>query len=190
MKQALAVLLLRCLAATWRHRVVGIPDEPCVIAFWHGEMLPIWYALRHRQATALVSASKDGSILAALLTAWGFTIVRGSSSRGGAEALQSVVAALEHSVVLMTPDGPRGPNRHAKAGAAVSAQRSGRPLVAATVRCPHHVRLSSWDRFMIPLPFARIIVRCSEPMHVQADSDGRLDDAIHALASAMDATEP
>lgn len=184
------MLLLRCLAATWRHRSVGTPNQPCVIAFWHGEMLPIWYALRHRHATALVSASKDGSILASLLEKWGFLVVRGSSSRGGAEALHAMVSALENTMVLMTPDGPRGPNRHAKAGATVAAHRASRPIVAATVRCTHYVRLSSWDRFMIPLPFARIIVRFSDPMHVQADADGRLDDAIHQLASAMDATEP
>jgi len=160
MKAFLVTILLRLLAATWRVRVIGsIPDYACVVAFWHGTMLPVWYAFRKQRPVGLCSASNDGAMLASLLSAWKYTVVRGSSSRGGSKALAAMVDALrEQQCVLITPDGPRGPARVAKAGAVVAAIRTGTSVIPVTVRLYAARTLSSWDSFAIPMPFSRIDV--------------------------------
>ncbi|HQR03820.1 MAG: DUF374 domain-containing protein [Proteobacteria bacterium] len=145
------------LARTWRLRVTGgLPPEPAVVAFWHGLMLPVWKHFEGRQATALVSQSRDGGLLTDLLRRWGYTVIRGSSSRGNKAAWAELVAAARCSRVLITPDGPRGPARRLKAGAVVAAHRAGVPLYLCRVRCAAAIRGTHWDRFLIPLPFAAV----------------------------------
>src|SRR5206468_11142708 len=81
------------LSETWQLRIHGaVPPERAVIAFWHGEMLPAWKCFAHQDATALVSRSRDGGLLTRLLEGWGFTVARGSSSKGGDEAMAEIVA--------------------------------------------------------------------------------------------------
>lgn len=145
------------LSDTWRLRIQGaMPPEKAVIAFWHGEMLPAWKCFADQGATALVSHSRDGGLLTELLENWGFTVARGSSSKGGDEALAEIVAAAQRGRVLITPDGPRGPARKMKPGAVVAAQRAGVPLYLCRVKAAKAVRGTNWDRFVIPLPFSTI----------------------------------
>ena len=109
MRDRLASMLMRLLALTWRIKVAGtLPPKRCVVAFWHGEMLPIWFTMRCLAPTAMVSASRDGSLLAQLLVDWKYRVVRGSSSQGGREALESITSAANDGVVCVTPDGPKG----------------------------------------------------------------------------------
>ncbi len=196
---------LRLLGATWRYREqwVGapaadtphadvpntdvpntdvpntdVPNAPAVIAFWHGAMLPVWYRYRRRGATALVSASPDGALLAGYLerSLRYERVIRGSSSRGGSEALALVVEALAERPCLITPDGPRGPARQAKAGALVAAQRAGVPVVAVGWWCRRAVRLRSWDGMRIPLPFSIINFRYCI-FDLSTERNHRIDDA-------------
>lgn len=171
MMRILLPLLLRCLAATWRLRVAGsLPDSPAIVAFWHDEMLPIWKLFSKRDAVGLTSKSRDGGLLAALLWQWKYTVVRGSSSRHGKEALEEVVRYAHNHVVLMTPDGPRGPRHELKPGAVVAAHRAGVPLYLCTVQA-RGIRLQkSWDRFLVPLPFAAVDITLSLPITVPADA--------------------
>lgn len=151
------VLLLRLLAATWRIKAEGtVPPEQSVIAFWHGAMLPVWKYFSFDGASAIVSRSKDGSALAMLLESWGYSVIRGSSSKGGKESLAAMVSAATAGQVLVTPDGPRGPKAVMKAGAVVAAQRAGVPLCCCRVNILWKITLNSWDNFAIPLPFSRI----------------------------------
>jgi lysophospholipid acyltransferase (LPLAT)-like uncharacterized protein len=160
--------LLQSAALTWRFDE-QIPDDCAeiltgqrfaVIAFWHYQMLPLWYRLRTIQPAAVVSPSRDGEILARYLEALRYgAIVRGSSSRGGSEALAAAVHQVRERSVLITPDGPRGPVREAKPGAILAALRADVPLVVAGWRCDRVVRFRSWDRMQVPMPFARITVR-------------------------------
>lgn len=167
-KRLLLRIGLRALAATWRIREEVPPDcagmvtggEPCVVAFWHGMMIPVWYRFRGG-SVAVVSGSADGELLADYLTR-GLryaTVIRGSSSRGGGEALAAMVEALKRRRVLITPDGPRGPLHQAKPGALVAALRSSRPVLCCSWNASRAFVLGSWDGMLIPYPFARVEFR-------------------------------
>lgn len=192
MKAALLSVLLRALARTWRLRVHGtLPTAPAIVAFWHGTMLPVWYVLRHHRPVALVSGSADGTLLARLLTDWGLEVVRGSSSSGGREALATMTDRARKGLVLLTPDGPRGPAGVAKAGAVVAAWRAGVPLVPIRVRMERPlVFRRSWDRFSLPWPGSAVDVLCGEPMLVPSTADRTaVDAAIMALTEALSREE-
>lgn len=154
------LLLLRLIASTWRYTQSGtIPGtEPSVIAFWHEYMLPGWHHHGNLHTIALVSQSKDGTILSRLLKQWGITTVRGSSSKSGKEALAEAIEQVKNgSTLLLTPDGPRGPRRIFKAGAVIAAQRAEVPLYLAKINESRvFVFQKSWDKFRLPLPFTKI----------------------------------
>lgn len=165
MKARLASFLLRMLAATWRVRIMGDqPTGPAVVVFWHDEMLAVWYAFRDRHAAALVSASADGDLLAQFLADLHYSVIRGSSSQGGKEALDAMVSAAREQTVLVTPDGPRGPRHVCKPGAFVAAQRAGVPLILCSTHVDRATILHrSWDKFKVPFPFTRITVAFGAP---------------------------
>ncbi len=180
MMKFLLPLLVRMLASTWRLKPSGsIPTGPCVVAFWHDEMLPVWKLFAGKGSIGLTSKSRDGGLLAALLEQWGYVVVRGSSSRHGKEALEELVSWAEERTVLVTPDGPRGPRHEFKPGAVVAAHRAGVPLYLCMVRA-RGVRLNkSWDRFLVPLPFAAVDVVISFPITVSPEANREeISDAI------------
>lgn len=153
--------------------------QPCVVAFWHGSMLPIWWAFRGLRPTAMVSASRDGALLAQLLEDWNYRTVRGSSSQGGSAALSDLVKAAHDHVVMLTPDGPRGPAQVMKPGAVVAAQRAGVPLLLVGAR-PSRAKIfgRSWDRFALPLPFATITLEIDAPRMISPDASRQDVDAM------------
>ena len=105
---------------------------------------------------ALVSASRDGAFLAAILERFGIQPVRGSSSRRGAQALLELTTWAERGYDLtITPDGPRGPCYQIQDGVMSLAQLTGLPIVPVSLNLNWKIRVKSWDRFQIPLPFAR-----------------------------------
>lgn len=172
MIRMLLPLLVRILASTWRLRVAGtVPEGASVIAFWHDEMLPVWKLFAKRKAVALTSKSKDGGLLAALLEKWEYSVVRGSSSRAGREALEEIVGFARNHFVLITPDGPRGPRHEFKPGAVVAAHRAGVPLYLCMVKASGFRLKKSWDRFLVPYPFAAIDIVISFPIDVPPESD-------------------
>ncbi len=138
-----------------------------VVAFWHGKMLFGWYRFRNRGFAGLTSQSKDGDILAAVLGKWGYKVVRGSSSKGGSEALNEIVDTITTGrSVCITPDGPKGPSQEMKAGAAVAAKKAGVPLILMGISYKRKSRLKSWDRFEIPHPFSFIKIAYSDPIYL------------------------
>lgn len=166
-KDKLSIQLIRLLSSTWRIKPEGdMPQKPSVIAFWHGYMLPVWKYFSGYSPSALVSQSKDGRLLSNLLSRWGYKVVRGSSSKGGKEALESLVNLLDKNLVLITPDGPRGPACRFKAGAVVASQKAGVPLYLCSVHIGRSKILRrSWDSFRIPLPFTKITINISKPYY-------------------------
>jgi len=122
-----------------------------IVAFWHGTMLLPWYLHRNKNIAALISKSKDGDLLARLLKSWNYQVIRGSSSSGGEIALGIMIDfAKNKNSIAITPDGPRGPAKKLKAGAVVTAKKSGLPLVLIGVGYRNKRILRNWDSFQIP----------------------------------------
>ena len=169
------VALVRLLAATWRVRVEGeehlralrTAQRPFVFVLWHSRILPLLYRHRHEDIVLLISRHRDGEYLADLAQRWGYRFVRGSSKRGGEIGLLGIVRALTGgAVVAVTPDGPRGPAEQVKAGAVAAAQHARVPLLPIGARASSAWWISSWDRFCIPKPFARIDVTYGPALEV------------------------
>lgn len=161
------------LSKSWRIQAEGkLPKEPFILCFWHGCMLPVWRYFSNKNAYAVVSMSKDGEILSELLKRWGFSLIRGSSSKGGKEVLNDIQSVCRTNTVLITPDGPRGPERQFKVGAAVAAHKTGVPIVLCGVQIEKaKVFTKSWDKFRLPLPFTTIRLVFSEPEFIPQDAD-------------------
>ncbi|HTY79616.1 MAG TPA: lysophospholipid acyltransferase family protein [Candidatus Bathyarchaeia archaeon] len=160
----------RAVAPLWAART------PAIYVVWHARLLLLPYLYRHRGLHVLISRSQDGEMVAGLVRRFGFTVVRGSSSRGGAYGLRALARALAngHSVVVV-PDGPRGPSESVKAGVVALARLSGAPVVPVALAASAEWRTRSWDSFRVPKPFARCLVRFGDPLHV-APQAGRAAD--------------
>ena len=138
-----------------------------VLAFWHGTMILPWYLHGTQNFAALTSKSKDGDLLAKILKKWKYKVIRGSSSTGGEVALGIMVdyAKNKYSVAI-TPDGPRGPRHEFKAGAAITAKKSGIPLVLVGVGFKRKKILNNWDKFEIPYFFTKAKITYSQPVYI------------------------
>lgn len=191
---ALGALLVRALGATWRIRFEG--EDPfarpgaLLGAVWHEGFLVAAVAWRGRGIAVPVSQSRDGDLIDAILRRLGFAeCPRGSSSRGGSEALRAMVRWVRGGGVLaVLPDGPRGPARRAKPGVLATARATGVPVVPVGIAARPARRLGSWDRSILPLPFARVVCRYGEPLHVPKEaSEAELERVRRALEEAIDA---
>lgn len=164
---------LRVLGSTWRiTSVFGkdcggndfsslLTEQPVVFAFFHGQQLPMIFAHRDRQLLGMASKSEDGELLSRCIQRLGYRVVRGSSSRGGAQALRQTVRLVRESGLspCIAVDGPRGPRHQPHPGAVGIARLSKLPVVMVVAEVSRAWRLSSWDHFLIPKPFARIELR-------------------------------
>lgn len=140
-----------------------------VLAFWHGTMLLPWYLSRNKNVAALISKSKDGELLSKLLKHWDFNVIRGSSSVGGDVALEIMIDfAKNNNSIAITPDGPRGPAHKLKAGAVITAKKSGLPLVLLGAGYKTKKLLKSWDSFQVPLFFSKAKVVFSDPIYIDS----------------------
>ncbi len=157
----------------------GTKTEPIIFAIWHNRLglaLTLYgkYVRRRqpdRKLAGLISASRDGGLLACLVEMFKMQPVRGSSSRRGAQALRELVGWGERGYDLaITPDGPRGPCYTVRDGVIAAAQLTGLPIVPAAYRLNWKIRLKSWDRFQIPLPFARCDVVTGRVFRVPSEA--------------------
>jgi len=179
MRTAVGIGLVRVLAATWRFRQINYEPlsamrrpgggAPILYAFWHAQMLSFLALHRDEQVAVVISEHRDGEIIARAAERFGCTTIRGSSSRGAVSALRAMERGLaEGREVVVTPDGPRGPAEHFAQGALVAAHRADVPVVLAAAATNREWRLTTWDRFSIPKPFATIVVAYSPPFRVTA----------------------
>ena len=136
----------------------------CIYAFWHDTML-LPAALRGH-CHILISQHADGELITKLIQHFGFCVVRGSSTRGGATALRELIRISEKRHLVVTPDGPRGPRRKLQPGAVFLASQTGLPIVPVGVGYGNAWRAKSWDRFAIPKPFsqARLVFGAAIPV--------------------------
>lgn len=145
-------------------------NQNYVVAFWHETMLLPWYLHGKKKSAALTSKSKDGDLLVKQLKHWDYEVVRGSSSKGGDVALGIMIdyARNKYSIAV-TPDGPRGPVHKFKAGAVITAKKSGIPVVLLGVGFKNKKLLKSWDKFQVPLFFSKVNAVYSEPIYIDKD---------------------
>jgi lysophospholipid acyltransferase (LPLAT)-like uncharacterized protein len=182
----IVVTLVRTVAATIRYRYDdrseffnGPPRGPALYCFWHNR-LALCTALyeryvRKRNPTAgmagMISASRDGAFLAAIFEAFNVEPVRGSSSRRGPQALLELTTWAQRGYDLaITPDGPRGPCYTIQPGVMSLAQLTGLPIVPFSYHLSWKIRAGSWDRFQIPLPFARCDAVVGKPILVPSEA--------------------
>jgi len=142
-----------------------------IVLLWHNStMIPIYY-FRHRGYYAISSTSRDGEVQSRLLASRGFRLIRGSSAREGVRALlESARRLKEGGLLALTPDGPRGPDRVVQPGSIQLAAKTGSPIVPVGVACNRGRRVNSWDRHLIPCPFARAAIYVGEPIRVDAET--------------------
>jgi lysophospholipid acyltransferase (LPLAT)-like uncharacterized protein len=142
-------------------------EQPVVFTLWHGRLLPCTYHHRHQGVVTLISQHRDGEYITRVVKRWGYTTVRGSSSRGGVDALRELVRHLRKGRSLaITPDGPRGPREKMKPGPLLAAQLTGAPIIPVVSGASRASYFGGWDRFMIPHPFARLQIAYGEPISV------------------------
>ena len=192
----LGVLLIRGLASTWRMETVqGEPlaearrsGKRVLFALWHGELLPLLWHQRGENVAIVISEHRDGEIIAQIAHALGYATVRGSSSKGGSRALIGLMREIDAGRDgAITPDGPRGPARVFAPGAAVAAQRTGALIAPIRAQASRAWRLKSWDRFLIPKPFARVRVSFGPLTAVTADSPREAAEHAPRLQAILDA---
>ena len=174
--------LLQIWARTLRYEiddragVIGKPvNENYIGALWHNRLLIFPFVLRrffsNRRGAALISASRDGELLADAIKRFSFDVVRGSSSRLGASAILQLTDVLASGRdVVITPDGPRGPAYELGPGIIFLAQKSGAPVVPVNMEYSSCWRLKSWDRFILPRPFSKVRVIIGQSHHVRSTS--------------------
>ncbi len=176
--------LIRLLTSTYRiENVIGaehiepfIGDAVCAPAYWHqhhivGSTLIRAWIRRGFKACFLVSGSVDGDVPERIARAWGAEVIRGSANRSGALAMRDQQAMMKDGYsIVTTADGPRGPQHEFKAGTVLMARIAGVPIVPIGCAADRAWYLEKrWDRFMIPKPFARIVIAVGEPVEVPKD---------------------
>ncbi|MGD0061311.1 MAG: lysophospholipid acyltransferase family protein, partial [Verrucomicrobiia bacterium] len=152
------------------------PQRSCIFAFWHNRifLLPYlfrkhWHSRQRDRVAVLVSASKDGEFLTAILEKFSLICVRGSSSRRGRVALREMTEMVNLGYDAgITPDGPRGPKYVCQSGVISLAQLTQAPIIPVSWDVTRKVVVTSWAKFIVPLPFARATLRIGAPMVVAA----------------------
>lgn len=169
--------VLRALGATWRIQVQEADwlsrGEPVVAALWHRGLFAAAYTFRDHGFVVPVSLSRDGDRIAEVLRRLGFgPSPRGSSSRGAARLLAALIRSSREGQTLgILCDGPRGPAGRAKPGVVAVARAGGRPVVPVGIAASPSLAFGSWDRVILPLPFARVVFTFGPPRTVDRTTD-------------------
>lgn len=161
-------------------------DKAFILGFWHGRLLMMPYSWpRPRPMRVLISQHIDGRLISGTLKKFSIDNIAGSSSRGGAAALMTIVKSLtrERISVAISPDGPRGPRMRVSLGIIQAARLSGAPILPCMYATSRRKVLGSWDRFILSLPFARSVFVWGEPIYVPRDLD---DDQVETLRADLE----
>jgi lysophospholipid acyltransferase (LPLAT)-like uncharacterized protein len=161
--------LLWLIGRTWRFEIIaeeGATPLPFgegagaeIFCFWHQCVLPCTFYYRRTHATIIVSQSFDGELITRILELFGFHTTRGSSSRGAREGLLGLKQVIESGhPAIFTADGPRGPIYRTKMGPITLAHITGARIGAFHLEPKRAWTMQSWDCFLVPKPFTRIVV--------------------------------
>ena len=190
--------LLWIVGMTWRYEVIAEEGAIPVVfgqkaageiyCFWHQCVLPTALYYRRTRAVILISRSFDGELITRTLRLFGFDAVRGSSSRAGGEGLRGLKGVIESErPAIFTADGPRGPIYQTKMGPIKLAQVTGAPIGAFHFQPKHAWVVNSWDRFLVPMPFTRIVVSWAKWTRVPGDlPEGEMEGKRQELNAALE----
>jgi lysophospholipid acyltransferase (LPLAT)-like uncharacterized protein len=147
-------------------------DGQCIFAFWHSRLVLVRFAYSGERLVVLQSRHRDSRMIGRVMRRFGVEQAWGSSSRGGAAALREVLRKIREGFdMAIAPDGPRGPRRRVAPGVIAAARLSGKPIVPLTYSARPARRARSWDRMVIPWPFARVLYEYGAPIHVRRSAD-------------------
>lgn len=181
----------------WEFRGLDHPEPhwrdgtPLIGAFWHGRLLmmpKIWRG--GKRVHVLISQSRDGEMIARAVGHFGIGTIRGSTRRGdrdkgGSAAVRSIMRAVQAGEsICITPDGPKGPRMRASAGVVAVARLAGVPVFPASYSTSRAIRMKSWDRFHLPLPFGHGVFVVAPPVAVPRDADDAEQDRLRLVVEA------
>ena len=144
-------------------------NQPIMVCVWHGRLLfPSWYIrLKTTNLHAIASRHPDAEIMASILKHWGYSLLRGSTKKGGKKVIKKMNEIFQDGgIIAITNDGPRGPARIAKGGSIAIALKNHAKIITITGSCTKYWRMKSWDKFMLPQPFGKIQIVISETMEI------------------------
>jgi lysophospholipid acyltransferase (LPLAT)-like uncharacterized protein len=168
------------LGRTCRFEVTGYENmrelvesgQGCIMAVWHGRTLPPMYYCRGMGIWAITSLSRDGEIQTRIINRLGYRTVRGSTYRGAIRAAVGAAKKLQAGGVLaITPDGPTGPYHEVQEGIIFLARRADCPIIPIGVGVRPRLIIPVWDKYALPVPFAKVALIFGEPIHLSEDSD-------------------
>ena len=173
--------------------------ERLIFCLWHDELFSLIPVARHLKVVAIVSPSKDGDYLERILASNNVGAVRGSSTRGGVRALLSLARMMKNEQVhaCITIDGPAGPRHVAKEGGLFLANRTGGRIIPVRIFMKNSFKAPTWDKFQIPLPFSKVVIRFGEPWgegqlevpNIEEDTltrnKARLEKELHELGASL-----
>lgn len=161
-----------------KHILKQYRNDKIILVFWHGRMLMmpfLWHNPKNMHV--LISHHRDGEIIARTIKNIGYNLIRGSSSKGGVNAVKEIFKTLKNSAIAITPDGPRGPKRKIGGNLLAFAQKTGVPIILATYSTSNAKIMNSWDSMIIPKPFGKGIAFASDPIYIDKNlSDTELID--------------
>ena len=172
----IGIFIVKIISSTYRIKVIKPEIERDILerkqipiyASWHQRFFPgiIFFATR-KPISIMISQSQDGELISKIVNALGWYPVRGSSSKGGRQALREIKKLVHEGYrVGHIVDGPRGPLGIVKPGLLLIAQASGMPIVPVITSAEKKWVFNSWDRFMVPKPFSRVIIRFSDEIRI------------------------
>ena len=135
---------------------------------WHGKVLGLMEYMKHKGYFALVSQSRDGDIITRIAKNFGYNFFRGSSNKGGKEAIKNMDDFFRENTdakIIITPDGPTGPEHKVKPGALILSQNSGRPIIPMIVDVKNSWKFKNWHTFYLSKPFSKMRVVFGEPLY-------------------------
>jgi lysophospholipid acyltransferase (LPLAT)-like uncharacterized protein len=178
----IGLVVIKIISWTYKIRVMNLDIEKDILkrghipiyASWHQRFFPgiVFFATR-KPISIMISQSRDGELISKIVNVLGWHPVRGSSSKGGGQALKDIKKLVRRGYkIAHIVDGPRGPLGVIKPGLLVIAQASGMPIVPTITSAEKKWVFNSWDRFMVPKPFSRVIIRFSDEIHIPRKLQG------------------
>ncbi|MDD2890815.1 MAG: lysophospholipid acyltransferase family protein [bacterium] len=164
----LVFVLVIVITRTLRFKIIGkVSKSRAIYTFWHNSFFSLIYPFRKEDVALLVSAHKDGEYLSRVATSLGYRVIRGSSR--GAHAISGTLELLKLSTssIAFATDGPKGPRNIVKIGIIKISELSGLAIIPVGIKVSKYIEFNSWDKFQLPLPFAKCVINIGEPFFVK-----------------------